>query len=116
MRRSTPYRRLKAGAGRHPVPNGAQITIRELLNHSSGIPNYEDNPKYLAPYLAGDVAHVTTPQQLVALGTALKPAFAPGTSAAYSNTNYTVAGLSRRRDSEALQRRVLQVKCRGGVP
>lgn len=75
------------------VPNGAHITIRELLNHSSGIPNYEDNPAYLAPYLAGDVTRVTTPQQLVALANALKPAFAPGTGAAYSNTNYTVAGL-----------------------
>ncbi|MEW1691216.1 serine hydrolase domain-containing protein [Streptomyces sp. NPDC091265] len=75
------------------VPNGADITVRQLLNHSSGIPNYEDNPKYLAPYLAGDLAHVTTPQQLVRLGTALKPLFPPGTRAAYSNTNYTVAGL-----------------------
>jgi D-alanyl-D-alanine carboxypeptidase len=75
------------------VPNGATITIRQLLNHSSGIANYEEHPQYLAPYLAGDFAHVTTPAQLVAMGTSQGPLFPPGTSSAYSNTNYTVAGL-----------------------
>ncbi|MFC9590629.1 serine hydrolase domain-containing protein [Streptomyces sp. NPDC056944] len=75
------------------VPEGEKITVRQLLNHSSGIPNYEENPKYLAPYLAGDVTHVTTPQQLVKLGTSLPRKFQPGTDASYSNTNYTVAGL-----------------------
>ncbi|MEV7565388.1 serine hydrolase domain-containing protein [Streptomyces tanashiensis] len=75
------------------IPEGGKITVRQLLNHSSGIPNYEENPKYLAPYLAGDVTHVTTPQQLVNLGTSLPRKFQPGTDAAYSNTNYTVAGL-----------------------
>jgi D-alanyl-D-alanine carboxypeptidase len=75
------------------VPNGANITIRQLLNHSSGIANYEEHPQYLAPYLAGDLAHVTTPAELVAMGTSRGPLFPPGTSSAYSNTNYTVAGL-----------------------
>ena len=75
------------------VPNGAGITVRQLLNHTSGIANYEEHPQYMAPYMAGDFAHVTTPQQLVAMGNALGPWFAPGTSSRYSNTNYTVAGL-----------------------
>jgi D-alanyl-D-alanine carboxypeptidase len=75
------------------VPNGDKITIRQLLNHSSGIANYEEHPQYLAPYLAGDLAHVTTPAELVAMGTSQGPLFPPGTSSAYSNTNYTVAGL-----------------------
>jgi D-alanyl-D-alanine carboxypeptidase len=75
------------------VPNGATVTIRQLLNHSSGIANYEEHPQYLAPYLAGDVAHVTTPAQLIAMGTSRGPLFPPGTSSAYSNTNYTLAGL-----------------------
>jgi D-alanyl-D-alanine carboxypeptidase len=75
------------------VPNGAKITVRQLLNHTSGIPNYEEHPSYLAPYLAGDLAHVTTPAQLVAMGTSFGSWFAPGTSSRYSNTNYTVAGL-----------------------
>lgn len=75
------------------VPNGAKISVRQLLNHTSGIANYEEHPNYMAPYLAGDLAHVTTPAQLVAMGNALGPWFAPGTSSRYSNTNYTVAGL-----------------------
>jgi D-alanyl-D-alanine carboxypeptidase len=75
------------------VPNGDKITVRMLLNHTSGIANYEEHPDYLAPYLKGDLGHVTTPAQLVRMGTSQGPLFAPGTSSAYSNTNYTVAGL-----------------------
>jgi D-alanyl-D-alanine carboxypeptidase len=75
------------------VPNGAKVTIRQLLNHTSGIPNYEEHPEYMAPYMAGDLGHVTTPAQLVAMGTSFGSWFAPGTSSRYSNTNYTLAGL-----------------------
>ncbi len=75
------------------VPDAADITVRMLLNHTSGIANYEEHPDYMAPYMAGDVAHETTPAQLVAMGNALGPWFSPGADAAYSNTNYTVAGL-----------------------
>src|SRR5205085_2127855 len=35
------------------VPNGADISIRMLLNHTSGIANYEEHPDYMAPYFAG---------------------------------------------------------------
>jgi D-alanyl-D-alanine carboxypeptidase len=75
------------------VPNGDKITVRQLLNHTSGIANYEEHPDYMAPYLKGDFGHVTTPAQLVRMGVAQGPLFPPGTSSAYSNTNYTVAGL-----------------------
>jgi D-alanyl-D-alanine carboxypeptidase len=75
------------------VPNGAKVTVRQLLNHTSGIPNYEEHPSYMVPYMAGNLAHVTTPAQLVAMGTSFGSWFAPGTSSRYSNTNYTLAGL-----------------------
>jgi D-alanyl-D-alanine carboxypeptidase len=75
------------------VPNGSKVTVRQLLNHTSGIPNYEEHPNYMKPYLAGDLGHVTTPAQLVAMGTAQGQWFAPGVSSRYSNTNYTLAGL-----------------------
>ncbi len=75
------------------VPNGSKITVRQLLNHTSGVANYEEHPKYMAPYMAGDLAHNTTPAQLVAMGNELGPWFAPGASSRYSNTNYTLAGL-----------------------
>jgi D-alanyl-D-alanine carboxypeptidase len=75
------------------VPNGSKITVRMLLNHTSGVANYEEHPNYMAPYLAGDLAHNTTPAQLVAMGNALGPWFDPGATSRYSNTNYTLAGL-----------------------
>ena len=75
------------------VTNGSKITVRMLLNHTSGVANYEEHPNYMAPYMAGDLAHVTTPAQLVAMGNSLGPWFAPGASSRYSNTNYTLAGL-----------------------
>jgi len=93
------------------VPNGADISVRQLLNHTSGIPNYEEHPDYMAPYLAGDFGHVTTPRQLVHMGTSQGELFPPGTSSAYSNTNYTVAGLvveaaTGRPLAEELERRI----------
>ncbi len=34
--------------------NGSKITIRELLDHTSGLYNYTDDPRVIAPYLNGD--------------------------------------------------------------
>ena len=34
------------------VPNGGRITIRQLLNHTSGLADFESNPRYLKPYLS----------------------------------------------------------------
>jgi D-alanyl-D-alanine carboxypeptidase len=75
------------------VPNGHHITIRQLLNHTSGLFNYTDDPRVLAPYLQGDRDFVWQPRQLVAIATAHPPLFAPGTSWSYSNTGYILLGL-----------------------
>lgn len=75
------------------VPNGSGITVRQLLNHTSGLHDFEDNPRYLKPYLNGDFAHYWAPRQLVQMGVSQKPLFAPGTDYSYSNTNYVVAQL-----------------------
>jgi D-alanyl-D-alanine carboxypeptidase len=75
------------------VPNGAAITLRMLLNHHSGLFDYFNDERTLAPYLAGDFAHVWTPQQLVAIGLAHPPLFAPNAAGAYSNTDYVLLGL-----------------------
>ncbi|HET6986799.1 MAG TPA: serine hydrolase domain-containing protein, partial [Kribbella sp.] len=32
-------------------PNGQGITIRQLLNHTSGLADFETDPRYLKPYL-----------------------------------------------------------------
>ena len=75
------------------VPNGSGISVRQLLNHTSGLHDFEDNPRYLEPYLNGDFAYYWAPRQLVQMGVAQKPLFAPGTDYSYSNTNYVVAQL-----------------------
>ena len=61
------------------VPNGSRITIRQLLNHTSGLHDFEDDPRYLKPYLGGNFAYYWSPRQLVRMGVSHKPLFAPGT-------------------------------------
>jgi D-alanyl-D-alanine carboxypeptidase len=75
------------------VPNGSKITIRQLLNHTSGLADFESDPRYLKPYLAGKFAYYWSPRQLVRIGVSHKPLFAPGRGWSYSNTNYVVAQL-----------------------
>ena len=75
------------------VPNGNKITIRRLLNHTSGLADFEVNPRYLKPYLSGNFGYYWAPRQLVEMGVSQKPLFAPGTHYSYSNTNYVLAQL-----------------------
>lgn len=75
------------------VPNGRRITIRQLLNHTSGLFDYFENPKFLRPYLSGNFRHYWAPSQLVQMGVSHKPLFAPGRGYSYSNTNYVLAQL-----------------------
>ena len=60
------------------VPNGRKISIRQLLNHTSGLAEFENDPRYLKPYLSGNFGHYWSPRQLVEIGVAHKPLFAPG--------------------------------------
>jgi D-alanyl-D-alanine carboxypeptidase len=77
------------------VPNGQNITIRQLLNHTSGLADFEADPRYLEPYLSGDLGYYWSPRQLVEMAVSHEPLFAPGKTehASYSSTNYVVAGL-----------------------
>lgn len=77
--------------------NGYQperITLRQLLNHTSGVHDPATTPEFFAPYLEeGDRAHVITPREVIERAEAHGPDFAPGTDVAYSNTGYLLAGL-----------------------
>jgi len=75
------------------VPNGNRISIRQLLNHTSGLFDFEAVPRYLKPYLGGNLGYYWSPRQLVRLAVSHKPLFAPGKGWSYSNTNYVVAQL-----------------------
>jgi D-alanyl-D-alanine carboxypeptidase len=74
------------------VPNGAAITVRRLLNHTSGIYDYTNDPAFFRAVVR-DPARVWRPRELVAFAVKHRPSFAPGTSWSYSNTNYVLAGL-----------------------
>jgi D-alanyl-D-alanine carboxypeptidase len=73
------------------VPGGDAITVRQLLNHTSGLYNYIDGEFYLQ--LLRDPLRTWQPLELVQRAVAQPPLFAPGTSWSYSNTNYILLGL-----------------------
>jgi len=69
-----------------------QITARMLLNHTSGLPEYTDNPTYLAALLQHPEQSYTTAEYLDFI--ANKPLdFSPGSRYGYRNTNYEVLAL-----------------------
>ncbi len=74
------------------VPNGDNITVRMLLNHTSGLFNYTSDPKVLST-MQNDPQHNWTEQELLAAAFAHPPTFAPGKGWSYSNTNYTLLGM-----------------------
>jgi D-alanyl-D-alanine carboxypeptidase len=74
------------------VPNGAAITIRMLLRHTSGIFDYVSDADWFAAVLAHP-HYDWSPQELVAVATAHPPTFPPGQGVAYSNTGYILIGL-----------------------
>ncbi|GAA2488580.1 serine hydrolase domain-containing protein [Winogradskya humida] len=70
--------------------DGRKITVRQLLQHTSGLPNYTD---YLELEDETDLHRYFEPRDLLDAALAHPAIFAPGTSWSYSNTNYVVAGL-----------------------
>jgi D-alanyl-D-alanine carboxypeptidase len=74
------------------VPNGGAITLRELMNHTSGLFNYTDDTAFVNDPIT-NFARTWSPQELLALAFAHAPNFAPGANWSYSNTNYIVLGL-----------------------
>ncbi|AXB44950.1 serine hydrolase domain-containing protein [Amycolatopsis albispora] len=75
-------------------PGGDQITVRQLLQHTSGLHNYTaDLPVATEQDFLEHRFEEADPAQLVKDAMAKPPEFAPGTSWNYSNTNYLLAGM-----------------------
>ncbi|MGW7578061.1 serine hydrolase domain-containing protein [Streptomyces sp. NPDC054765] len=71
--------------------DGRRITVRQLLQHTSGLPEYSDA---LGDFTGKKERHTyLQPRTLLDAALARKALFVPGTSWSYSNTNYVVAGL-----------------------
>ncbi|MFJ9517517.1 serine hydrolase domain-containing protein [Kitasatospora sp. NPDC101801] len=90
-----PIERYLPGA----VPNGGNITVRQLLNHTSGLYNYTGDPRLglseeaLPQWVATGRWTSYRPQELLTIANEHPPEFPPGTAWSYSNTNYIVVGL-----------------------
>ncbi|MDF2709047.1 MAG: alkaline D-peptidase [Nonomuraea muscovyensis] len=73
------------------VPDGKAITLRMLLNHTSGLYDYTEDAAIL-PSILGKDRRRWTSAELLAVGVKHDPLFAPGAKWSYSNTNYAALG------------------------
>ncbi|MFE7132439.1 serine hydrolase domain-containing protein [Streptomyces sp. NPDC057638] len=77
--------------------DGRRITVRQLLNHTSGVYNYSAAPEIQEMlFTERFLQHrydTWQARDIVAVAMKHQPDFAPGTSWKYSNTNYNLAGM-----------------------
>jgi len=77
--------------------DGGKIKLRQLLNHTSGIYSYTDDESFKRQEFSTDFLQhrydTWTPHRIVRLALTHRPAFAPGASWSYSDTNYVIAAM-----------------------
>lgn len=73
------------------LENAETATIRQLLQHSSGIYNYISNLRFQTKSL-NDLTRVWQPEELLDYARGKSAAFPAGTDVSYSNTNYVLLG------------------------
>lgn len=74
------------------ITDASKITVRMLLNHTSGVPEYNSNPNYVSYLLQHPLHRFTTEDYLNYVKD--KPLmFEPGTKHVYVNTNYELLAL-----------------------
>ena len=74
------------------APHADELTLRQLLEQTSGLPDFGGLAAYRQSLLANP-ARVWEARETVELVAGLELDFEPGSRWAYSNTNYTLAGL-----------------------
>jgi D-alanyl-D-alanine carboxypeptidase len=79
------------------VPNSDKATLRELLNHQSGIPTWEFQPEWIRKGRGDqmELGHIWRKTETLEYvdGENISAGFEPGERYSYSNTNYTILGL-----------------------
>lgn len=78
------------------VPNSAIITIRNLLNMTSGLYDKENYPPLMEAMLCGDLTVYYSPDEVIDMSNKLGGGgvlFEPGQYYNYSNTNYTILAM-----------------------
>lgn len=103
------------------LPNAKDITIRQLMNHTSGLVRYEFKETFTKA-LTGDPMKVWTPEERLAYVFDEKPPFEAGKGWDYSDTNYIVLGMiiekvtGRKFYDEARRRLIKPLKLSDTIP
>ena len=87
--------RLDDPASRHlpGLPGLDGVTVRQLLDHTAGLPEYAAVDEGFGTALVRDRDRRWTARELLARSASVRRDFAPGTDHMYSNTNYLALGL-----------------------
>jgi D-alanyl-D-alanine carboxypeptidase len=103
------------------LPNARDITVRMLMNHTSGLVRYEFKDQFTRD-LTANVDKVWKPQELIAYIFETKAPFEAGKGWDYSDTNYIVLGMiiekvTGERYYDLVGKRILQpLQLRNTVP
>ncbi|PSL07722.1 serine hydrolase domain-containing protein [Cecembia rubra] len=74
------------------IPNASKVSIRMLLNHTSGIPEYNNDPNYVTNLLQNP-QRIFEPEEYLKYIKRKKPDFEPGSKYSYRNSNYLILAL-----------------------
>ncbi len=74
------------------IANASEATVRMLLNHTSGIAEYNDKPRYVT-FLLQHPLHVFTIDDYLNYVRGASPRFSAGENHSYTNTNYLLLAL-----------------------
>jgi len=74
------------------IPESSKITIRQLLNHTSGLCEFDEDEKFFNTYI-NNLAKKWTSKELLEIALSYPRYGAPGEKHHYSNTNFVLLGL-----------------------
>lgn len=74
------------------IKNPENISVRMLLNHTSGIPEYNDNPEFVSEVIEHPLRNFS-PTDCLKVIAGKDPLFPPGSKYKYINTNYLLLSL-----------------------
>lgn len=73
------------------LPNADKVTLRMLANQTSGYPDYETDPKFIAAFNANPF-HIFTYKERLDVAFSRPAQFAPGKNWSYAHTNFMILG------------------------
>src|SRR5437762_11799695 len=73
------------------LPQANKVTLKMLANQTSGYPDFETDPKFLAAFNA-DPFHIFTFEERLKIAFSRPMMFEPGTNWSYAHTNFMILG------------------------